>query len=471
LDEGEDTSDEYAPLLAYHYAEAARPEDADLVWGQDSQELERVGVRAVHWLKRAGELARGRYEMDEAIELYSRAVELCADEHERALLWGEIGRAQALRYDGEGMRTALLRSLEGPLDDVERADTYAFLAFQASIRSAMWSIRLNRHLIEDWARRALELAAEGSEAQARALLASVNIEPGDVPDELVLRAAECAERLGDLSLRSYAFGARSQGAFERCRFHEAATWSARRLELAAEIDDPDHLCEAYESGVPIAAAIGRAGEARRLGELHLELARRLSPHHRVHAISLELELADAFGDWPSLAEATDRMANAVAENLATPCVRNPRSLLLCALAHLCLGDEARAAALEREGHVIAGEGYDSYLSAPRIRMAILRGDRDAVETLVRLPLERTFVWGPAVFTTRIDALVALGEHEWIESEVAALAVAGTLVEPFALRALGAARRDDELLGRADERFAALGLDWHRLQTERLLAGL
>jgi hypothetical protein len=104
-------------------------------------------------------------------------------------------------------------------------------------------------------------------------------------------------------------------------------------------------------------------------------------------------------------------------------------------------------------------------------MAILRGDRDAVETLVRLPLERTFVWGPAVFTTRIDALVALGEHEWIEREVPPLAVARTLVEPFALRALGAARRDDELLGRADERFAALGLDWHRFQTERLLAGL
>jgi len=45
------------------------------------------------------------------------------------------------------------------------------------------------------------------------------------------------------------------------------------------------------------------------------------------------------------------------------------------------------------------------------------------------------------------------------------------VEPFALRALGVARRDDELLARADERFAALGLEWHRAQTERLIAGV
>lgn len=38
-------------------------------------------------------------------------------------------------------------------------------------------------------------------------------------------------------------------------------------------------------------------------------------------------------------------------------------------------------------------------------------------------------------------------------------------------ALGAARGDDGLLAKADERFHALGLEWHRSQTERLLAGI
>ena len=47
---------------------------------------------------------------------------------------------------------------------------------------------------------------------------------------------------------------------------------------------------------------------------------------------------------------------------------------------------------------------------------------------------------------------------------------GTSVEPFALRALGVARRDDAMLARADELFATLGLEWHRAQTERLLGG-
>ena len=42
------------------------------------------------------------------------------------------------------------------------------------------------------------------------------------------------------------------------------------------------------------------------------------------------------------------------------------------------------------------------------------------------------------------------------------------LEPFMLRALGLAREDDGLLAQADERFRALGLDWHADQTEPLI---
>lgn len=470
LERGGLEKDEHASLLAYHYSEAVKPEDADLVWADAADELERLRGRAVNWLRRAGELARGRHEMDEAVDLFTRALELCDDAYDRARLWREVGRAQALRYDGEAMRIALLTALEGPLDDGERADTYAFLAFQSSIRSAMWSIRLNLHLIDEWAQKALELAADGTDAKARALLARANVEPQGASDDVLHEAAVLAEALDSLELRSYTFGARSQAAFDRRRFQEAATLSERRLELLPGIDDPDHLCEAYEAGAPAAAAICRFDEARRLAELHSDLARRLSAHHRVHAVSLELELADALGDWNALAARTERVAGLISANLATPCVRNPRDLLLCGLAHLLLGDEARATDLERDGSRLAGEGYDSALSAPRLRMALERGDRATAAALVDLPVERAFVWGAGVFSARLDALVALGRHDLVEREAPVLVQAGTMVEPFALRALGAARGDDELLAQADERFAAFGLEWHRSQTERLLAG-
>ena len=463
--------DERAPVLAYHYAEAAKPDDADLVWVGEPEELVRVRERAVHWLSRAGRLARGRHEIHEAVELYERAVELSADEHEQALLWRAIGEAQALRFDGEAMRTALLRALGGPLDDTERADTYAMLAFQASLRSAMWSIRLNRSLIEEWAGQALDLAAPVSEARARAILARANVAPDATPEADLAEATELAETLESVELRSYALSARSAAAFERRKFREAAMWSDLRLALLPEIDDPDHHCDAYEFGSPTAAAVGRFDDARRLAALHEELARRLSPHHRVHAISLELELGDVLGDWPRLAADTDRVWDVVNTNLATPCVRNPRGLLLCAVAQLCQGDARRASELERDAERIGGTGYDSYLSGPRLRIALERGDRDAIVGLLDIPMERGFVWGAGAMAARLDAMVAAGRHDLIDKEAMVFLEEGLVLEPFALRALGVARRDDELLARADERFASLGLEWHRSQTDRLLGGL
>ena len=455
-------ADERAPLLAHHYSEAANPHEADLVWAGDPEGLAAVRERAAHWLSRAGRLAFGRHEMEEAVELFTRAVELTDDAYVQATLWRAVGEAHALRYDGEGMRIALLRAVDGPLSDSEKADTYAFLAFQSSIRSAMWSIRLNMELIEDWAAEALELAPAGSEAEVRALLARANANLGGGASEETLReASRLAEALDSVELRSFALGARTQAAFDRHRFHEAAASSGERLALLSEIDDPDHLCEAYESASPAVAAVCRFDEARRLAELHAELSQRLSAHHRVHSVSLDLELADTLGDWHGLAAQTDRALAAIEANLTTPCVRNPRDLLLCSVAHFCIGDESRASELERDSSRLAGEGHETYLSGPRIRIALLRGDRSALEALVELPVERALVWGPSIFAARMDALVALGRHDRIESEAPDLVQAETTVEPFALRALGAARRDDELLARADERFVALGFEWHR----------
>ena len=78
--------------------------------GRGSRVGGRAGQLRVSRTRRALALAgwassrRGRHEMEEAIELFSRAVGLSDDEHEQALLWRAIGEAQALRYDGEGMR-------------------------------------------------------------------------------------------------------------------------------------------------------------------------------------------------------------------------------------------------------------------------------------------------------------------------------------------------------------------------------
>src|SRR5262249_28033808 len=66
LEQEDRAKEEHASLLAYHFAEAVRPEDADLVWAGSDEELEVVRRSAVIWLRRAAEHARDRYEIDEA---------------------------------------------------------------------------------------------------------------------------------------------------------------------------------------------------------------------------------------------------------------------------------------------------------------------------------------------------------------------------------------------------------------------
>jgi len=469
LESSEMARDEHASLLAYHYSQAVDPDDADLVWGDDVEELARLRRYAVAWLGRAGRLALGRYEIDEAVELLTRAAELADEPRDRAALWCEVGLANALRYDGEAFWGAMQRGLElHALDPDAEAEAYAHLSFQTAIRSGMWLTKPDLAPLSGWIERALELAGPESAARARALLARAHTQPSASDAS---EASALAERLGDTELRSYALGARANAAGFEGRYHDASTLSEHRLELAADIGDPDHLCEVYESAVPLAVSVGRFREARRLAALHAEASARLSPHHRMHSASLRIEIDENVADWEDARRHTDAVVEAAEANAGTPCVRNARALIACALSHAVSGDDAGAADLLAHAAQFEGEGWDTYVDPLWLRLALHRGDRAEAERLLELEFEREFVFGPSIRAARLDALVALGRSEAIEEEAPRLLISRTYIEPFALRAIGAARHDDDLLAQADERFRVLRLHWHAAQTERLLAGL
>ena len=56
----------------------------------------------------------------------------------------------------------------------------------------------------------------------------------------------------------------------------------------------------------------------------------------------------------------------------------------------------------------------------------------------------------------------------MEAEAPPLLRSGTHLEPFALRALGIVREDEELVEQATARFEAMGLGWHAAETRRLV---
>jgi hypothetical protein len=237
-----------------------------------------------------------------------------------------------------------------------------------------------------------------------------------------------------------------------------------------EIDDPDHLLDVYEAVNPVFSMVGRLDEVREFAALHEKAGRPLSPHHRVHSFALLCELEDAAGGWEAIATRSDDIVAAVENNLETPCTRNARSLLVTAVALLATGRESQA--LEKRALQLAERGWASgALASPGIRLGLLRRDRAEVERWLEADVFRMFVYGPGVMTARLDALAAIRDAAQVEEVAPGYVRSGLLLEPFALRALGIVRHSDSLLAKADERFAGLGLEWHRAQTDRLLAGL
>jgi DNA-binding SARP family transcriptional activator len=462
--------DDNAPLLAHHYAEAVRAEDADLAWSHEPDELERLRVTALHWLRRAAELAVGRYELDEGITLLERGLALAPDDRLRSELWHSIGHMHALNYDGEAFWTAMLRSLEICPDRATCADAYSDLAFQTSIRSGMWKQRPESALVDGWIERALELSEPGSEARARALLARGFWDPEQAAPAAI-EASALAEQLGNPELRSYAWDLRGAAAFAAGEYDLGCAFAERRFELLDELSDPDARADIYST--PISGCIwnGRLREARRLARRHEEVTSPLTPHHRMHGVATLVEVEELLGAWDNVRALADRTQTAVSENADTPCVRNARSLLVSATASALAGDHAEAGRLEGQAEDLGMDGFGHVLDTPRLRLALARNDLGRVEELFARSFgDRGWYWGwlaLSTIVTRLDGLAALGDRR-VEDEAEKHLRPRTFVEPFALRALGVAREDESLVQKALSRFEALGLDWHAGQTRALL---
>jgi len=459
--------DENAPLLAHHYAEAVRPDDADLAWGGEEAERERLQQKALEWLRRAAELALGRYELADAISLLQRALDLEEREQSRAELWRDIGHAHAMRYEGEAFWEAMQNSLQACTDRATCGETYSLLALHTAARSGMWQRRPDYALVSGWIDQALELSEPGTPARTRALIARAFWSPKEA-GEAAGEAKRLAERLGDRELQSWALDALLARAYTHHRYEEAYELARERLALIAEISDPDHLVEAHESAIPTFMAVAEIDKARELARNADDLSRKLSPHHEVHGLSLQLEVEELAGGWERIAALTERTEQAVSANLDTPCSRNARSLLVCAVASVVMGDEQRAAELERAAEELGMEGYDFALESPRLRLALLRGNLQSVGEAVESAASHNLSFGLARLAARMDASAALRDRRRVEEDAPPLAQAGTYIEPFALRALGIVREDEKLVGQASDRLREIGLDWHADQTDALV---
>jgi len=463
LERGAETGDERAPLLAHHYGEAVRPDNADLAWHDAAEQITGFRAKAVAWSTRAAELAVSRYEIEDALVLLQRALPLEPDPTARMELWHSIARAHFLHFDGLSFWNAMEEAIELAGSPGEICDLTSELALFTTARAGMWNPLPDRVRVNRWIDRALESADGESPARARALVARALWEPQE-GIAVAREASDLAERLGDPVLRSYALEACAYDEVVADRYEDASTWSERRLELLSEISDPDHRADIYRSPIAAYVGCGRFDDARHVALLHDEIASQLTAHHELHGVAFRLEIEELAGEWDTVHSLVGRAESAVEGNIATPCIQNPRTLLGAAVAEARLGRPEEARRLAALADDLEMKGYDGVLAGPRIELALALADLDTVERLLELDewpqrgIIRTVKAGP--LAARLDGLAALRDRARVEAEAPRYLVPRSYLEPFALRALGSVRDDDELLEEACMRFEAMGLRWH-----------
>lgn len=446
--------DEDAPMLAHHYAEAVAPAHADLAWVGEADRARELRARAVSWMRRAAELATGRYAIDDALALLAGARELEEDPAARAELWHATATAHRFLYDIDAFRVAIEQAVTLAPDAPVAARAYADLGHAGS-QPWMWRDPPTTELVDRWIASALERAGGDAAARAMALVARAQTRPhtgaADAHEALAL-----AERIGDANLRAKAIDASTVVAGTQGRVHDAAESAERGVEGAPAVPDPNQRSGALLLATIARLWVGRIAEARHLAAEHDALATPLGTHNAVHAVAGHLFVHTAAGDWCRMGAVARRAELACAANGDTPCQFNWRSLLMLALGHACLGDDREARRLEEAAARSLAVGGPLAREPALLRLAMVRGDRAAIEEVLEANTGPDF-WDVGYRAARLDALALLGDRARVEAEAEEALAMGGYVEPFALRALGVVRGHSELRADAAARFAAMGL--------------
>ena len=468
LERRDGSRDEDAAGLAHHYTEAVRPEDADLAWGDDPRRYEELRLKAVAWLRRAAELAAGRWEVSDALALLEQAERLSHDRREKIAILVQTAGTYTLRYDMEGFRGAAEAALALEPDETTASELVAELAYHALGRPYMWKRPPSREVAAEWLGRALSLARPGTAARGSAVVAEALAHPesgGRAADE----ALEIGRSVGGTVLVR-ALEAQTLVATASGDFAGACTWADRALAAAEDTySNPGFRAQQLWLAGLAQVRAGRFADVRRLVAAQSTVAASLGPHDEVHAVAHEAVLESVLGRWGALADIASRAEAKAAANADFPCQFNWRTLVVCALGAAYLGQEKEAERLVQRGMESATVFGPFEREPALLRLALLRGDLDEMERILELLPVGIDHWGIDGDAARLDALAALGRAQQVEAEALPFLERPSYTQPFALRALGLVRSEPALLGRAAACFEEIGLAWRAAETRAALA--
>ncbi len=325
-----DRRDEFIEVLAHHYAAAAQPETAGLAWQDDPQRRERVRGKAVETLVEAGNAARRRFSIDQAVEYADRALVLVSTDQERlsALELKAASYHAAARVDEAWPvyvdAIAAARSV-GDEADISRVITEATL---------VWARYGGAFTNEDWKPAAvdvvqtrlaeigeqeetLELAAllTGRSVWARRELFERTPEEAKADAE---RAISISENLGSEKLLSHALDA-----YENCLreegFCELGDLADRMVKLASEMVDGRQAHEMLITSATVLTEVGRYEDSREVGAIAHADAQRMGVHLRIHGIRALTAHMVPNGMFAEILEASEGLLEMITEDGGFAC--------------------------------------------------------------------------------------------------------------------------------------------------------
>src|SRR5438132_1789594 len=432
-------------------------EDADLAWTDDPVARAELRTRAFAALLAAGAVARKRFAVPQALDLHQGALQLAANDAERARALEAIGDDHEGAFHGDDA----IPAWEGALATLEkspetRADRIRLIVKCATMTCIRWGgfkVVPPTRQVDDYIDAGL---SAGPEARDRgwllAMRAYCNTRKGD-PQEIDVmpivertragnEAARIGQQLGDIDLQVLATRALSGLAITEGDYARAMDLTRQELPLVDRVAaSRDRALGLFWLGLRFMDLEGQYEQGLGIAERSYQLAKQLAPHDVLHATFELLYGNSSLGRWQLI----DALHEEHLENfqkdkdMSCPYVRGGLLISAAVLAHR--GDLARA----RETAALVPMNWEKPALPEALHgFALLAlgdapGARQEAEKILAAKRRLTFEEAPLEAVLMLESLVALHDAEGIRAflpEAERIRQAVALLAPAIDRAAG-----------------------------------
>jgi class 3 adenylate cyclase/tetratricopeptide (TPR) repeat protein len=490
-----DRVDEFAELIAHHYATAAAGEEADLAWAEDPSAYEAVRSKAFGTLLLAGRLARKRFAVPKAVELHQRARELARTDAERARALEELGDDHVAVYHGDDALAAYQEALtliRAGGSAADRARVCLNAARIATEKAGAFRNEPDPFAVDELVREGLEVATDdGTRAGLLALVGACGMHwrrgkrTDPVPLEERIRATkeglEIAERLRIAELETFAARMLSELYLAQGSFQLAVETSGRQLSVLDRVESAqERALMLFEHALTLMDLAGDFPGGLELARRTYEESAGRSPHEVMHATYALLTAHYHLGLWSEMPPLLEEHLQALPLESDVTCFAVRAGPVIGALALAHQGQMPAAMEVVATIPTVEGESEPPRMIGLRARLLVAGGDPEEGRAIAEKVMQEAEPWrSPDAALAAIDAMVAL--HDWpgladFLTGAQAIAAGSATLGPTMDRAkgvmtgaVGKTEAATGLLRRALEGFERLGVPFEAARTREALA--